>query len=221
MGAPGSVDDQLVSIRNDPLLLWNADADELVNLSSSESALAHDEAAGLQVEEDLFLTADHLTLAGNDEFTPGAQFLGTARVNRDPARVSYVVDPTEDSSGVVADHVYWLSGLAPRDKGDATVDVLSGGFGQTEPAVQPVQEGGGVLTGGEIPALAYVSRSQQWAAPQSAPVSDVLHITAQNLATMTIDVARAKVDCAVQLDVTTDGPLTITLAGCGRTVTFQ
>src|SRR5437762_4224368 len=57
VGAPGSVGDQLPSLRNDPLLLWNATADELVNLQSSESALADDEAAGLQVEEDLFLTA--------------------------------------------------------------------------------------------------------------------------------------------------------------------
>src|SRR5438874_8740539 len=119
VGAPGSVDDQLISIRNDPLLLWNATADELVNLSSSEQAVADDEAAGLQFEEDLFLTADHLTLAGNDEFTPGATFLGTALVNRDPAEVSYVVDPTEDSAGAVADHAYWISGLTQRGQGDA------------------------------------------------------------------------------------------------------
>ena len=55
---PWSTDYQLRLVRNDPLLLWNADADELVNLQSSERALADDEAAGLQVEEDLFVTAE-------------------------------------------------------------------------------------------------------------------------------------------------------------------
>src|SRR5207248_2353464 len=74
VGAPGSVDDQLISIRNIPLLLWNATADELVNLQSSQDAVAADAAAGLHFEEDLFTTADHLTLAANDQFQPGADF---------------------------------------------------------------------------------------------------------------------------------------------------
>ena len=221
VGAPGTVDDQLVSIRNDPLLLWNATADELVNLQSSEAAVSADEAAGLQFEEDLFLTADHLTLAGNDEFTPGATFLGTAKVDRNPSRVSYVLDTTEDSAGVVADHVYWVSGLAARGKGDAVLDVVSTGFGQDVPAVRPVQDGGGALTGGEIPALAYVSRSQAWAKPADAAPGDELVVTAKNLASMTIDVGRARVTCGVKLDVHTDGPLAITLAGCGRVVRFR
>src|SRR5439155_500815 len=83
-----------------------------------------------------------------------------------------VVDPTEDSAGVVADHAYWISGLVPRGKGDATVEVFSKGFGQGIPPVQPVQPGGGALTGGEIPALAYVSRSQSWGSVASAPTQD-------------------------------------------------
>jgi pimeloyl-ACP methyl ester carboxylesterase len=221
VGAPGSVADQLISIRNDPLLLWNVDADELVNLHTSEQAVSDDEAAGLQFEEDLFLTADHLTLAENDEYGPGVAFLGTATVDRDPSRVSYVVDPTEDSAGVVADHAYWLSGLTTRGKGDATVEALSKGFGEGIPPVEAVQQGGGALTGGEIPALAYVSRSQSWEKTPSVPVADELVITAKNLATMTIDVARARVTCDVKLDVQTDGSLTIALAGCGRTLHFH
>jgi hypothetical protein len=145
--------------------------------------------------------------------------LGTARVDRDPARVSYVVDPTEDSVAgrVVADHAYWVSGLAPRGKGDATVDVRSGGFGRGIAPVQPVQTGAGVLTGGEIPAMAYVERSQSWGATPRASVSDSLTITATNLATMTVDPRRARVGCDAALHVTTDGPLTVRLAGCGVT----
>jgi hypothetical protein len=218
VGAPGSVDDQLVSMRNTPLLLWNATADELVNLDTSESALKDDEAAGLHVEEHLFLTADHLTLAANDEFQPGADFLGTERVDRDPPHVSYVVDPTEDNAQArtVADHAYWLSGITPRKAGDATIDVRSEAFGPPDPVQGPQAQGAGALTGGEIPAMAYVSRATTWTQPSSAPAhADVLDITATNVSRVVIDVTRARVTCGVHLRVRSDGPLDVVLSGCG------
>jgi hypothetical protein len=37
---------------------------------------------------------------------------------------------------------------------------------------------------------------------------------------LAIDVGRAAVDSNVHLNVTTDGPMTVTLLGCGRTLTF-
>lgn len=190
-------------------------------MQTSEDAVAADTAAGLRFEEDLFVTADHLTLAANDEFTPGADFLGTQTVDLNPARVSYVVDATEDSSEVVADHAYWISGLRPRHKGNAIVDVLSKAFGRGIAPVDPVEQGAGALTGGEIPALAYVSRSQSWGEAPKKPADDVLTIDGKNLAAMTIDVERARVTCDVTLDVHTDGPLAVTLAGCGKTLSFS
>jgi pimeloyl-ACP methyl ester carboxylesterase len=219
VGAPGSVEDQLISIRNVPLLLWNATADELVNLRTSEDAVSADAAAGLNFEEDLFLTADHLTLSANDEFQPGADFLGTAPVDRDPPRVSYVVDPTEDSTlaQTVADHAYWLSGMTPRGKGDATVDALSAAFGVTPPATvnAALGQGAGALTGGEIPAMAYVSRRSAQLPFGPSPKRDALTITATNLARVVVDVARAGLSCHPDLRVTTDGPLDVVLGGCG------
>jgi hypothetical protein len=202
------------------LLLWNSTEDELVNLQTSENAVAADTAAGIRFTEDLFLTADHLTLAANDQFAPGADFLGTARVDRNPARVSFVVDPTEDSATArtVSDHAYWLSGLTPRGKGDAVVDAFSKGLGTKVPAVEPVQTSGGALTGGEIPAMAYVERSQSWSPAAKAFPLNVLTVDAHNLSAMTVDVRRARLSCDVVVQAHTDGPLTITLAGCGRTL---
>jgi hypothetical protein len=46
-------------------------------------------------------------------------------------------------------------------------------------------------------------------------VRDALDIKAANIASTTIDPARARVDCGATLNVTTDGPLTIDLGGCG------
>ncbi|HMC68303.1 MAG TPA: hypothetical protein VKJ07_04035, partial [Mycobacteriales bacterium] len=215
--------DQLVSLRNTPLLLWNSTEDELVNISTSEQAVSDDTAAGIRFTENLFLTADHLTLAANDQFQPGADWLGTARVDRDPAHVTYVVDPTEDSAaaGMVADHAYWLSGLRPRGKGDATADALSRAFGVGDPAVLPVAQSGGAVTGGEIPAMAYYQRSQQWGPTPKSARHNVIVIAAKNLAAMTIDVVRAHVSCSVALQVKTDGPLAVTLLGCGKTLHFR
>ena len=47
VGAPGAVGDQLASLRNTPLLLWNSTADELVNLRTAEDAYTAVTAAGL------------------------------------------------------------------------------------------------------------------------------------------------------------------------------
>jgi len=223
VGAPGSVSDQLASLRNTPLLLWNATADELVNIQTSEQAVTDDTAAGIRFTEDLFLTADHLTLAANDSFQPGVDWLGTATIDPNPAHITYVVDPTEDSSQAqtVADHVYWISGLRDRGSGDGTVDVVSAAFGQGTPGVLPLQYGAGALTGGEIPALAFVSRAQAWGAVPRIARADELIITAHNLASITIDPRRARVSCDAVLKVTTDGPLTVTLAGCSRSVSFR
>ena len=118
VGEPGSVKDQLVSLRNTPLLAWNSTEDELVNINTSENAVKANTAAGIRFEEDKFLTADHLTLAANDEFGPGAAFLGTPRVDRNPYHVTYVVDPTEDNAKAttVGDHAYWVSASRPGQR---------------------------------------------------------------------------------------------------------
>src|SRR5207244_35139 len=79
------------------------------------------------------------TLAINDEYGPAADFLGTARVDRDPAHVTFVANPKMDfaNRGLVGDHAYWLSGVRLRDAGGdnplGTIDVRSEGFGATDP----------------------------------------------------------------------------------------
>lgn len=223
VGSPGSVADQLASLRHTPLLVWNAAGDELVNLRTAEDAHAGLVAAGIRHTYDLFLTADHLTLAGNDEYGPGADYLGEHRVDRDPARVTYVLDPREDNpdAGVVADHAYWLSGLELRDADAAptgTIDVRSLASGEGEAEVLPVAQGAGVLTGGNLPALSFATRELAWTDAPSEPAADRLVVEATNIARVVVDVARAGVSCDVALEVTTDGPLDIVLAGCDRVV---
>lgn len=223
VGIPGTVDDQLASLRNTPIAAWNGQEDELVPVTQSEPAQQALAAAGLRYEARLFTTADHLTLAANDEFAPGVAFLGEHRVDRDPAHVTYVVDPREDNleGAVVGDHAYWLGGLQIGAGGPTgTADVRSSGFGVGDAPVLGVSTGAGNLAGGFYPAMPYLQRTQTWGEAPTAPVADVLTVTSRNVTTMSIDVTRARVTCAVRLEVTTDVPLAVDLPGCDRTESF-
>jgi hypothetical protein len=226
-----SADNNLVpSLRNIPIQMWNMATDELVPESSYLPTAQALDAAGYRYDLDIFAPGDHLTLAINDQFAPAAAFLGTAAVDRNPPHVTYVVDPALDypQLGLVADHAYWLSGLTVRNTtppvtgghAEGTIDAVSHGSGTGDPPPSATQYGAGTLTGGTLPALAYTSRYKTWGAAPAAVTADRLDITAANVATVTVDPARARVDCNVVLDVHTDGPLTVNLAGCGRTLQY-
>jgi hypothetical protein len=75
--------------------------------------------------------------------------------------------------------------------------------------------GSGTLTGGTFPSISYTSQSRTWGPTPSAPVADVLDIKATNVSAITVDVARAHVDCNVTLNIQSDGPLAVKLQGCG------
>jgi hypothetical protein len=215
-----SDNNMVASLRNIPVLMWNAAADELVpETSYLPTALALDQ-DGYRYELDVF-SGEHLTLAINDQYAPAAEFLGTAKVDRNPAHVTYVVDPSLDHANLsfVADHAYWLSGLKPRDASQqGTADAFSHSFGTGDPVASATQLGAGTLTGGNLGTLAFTRNYKTWGpAPPIAP-ADRIDLTAKNVSALAINVKRAGVSCNVDLRVTSDGPLTIDLAGCKRTI---
>jgi hypothetical protein len=226
-----SNNDVLASMRNLPVLMWNASADELVNASDYGQTAEKLSSLGYRYELDVYqpcanslcspVLANHLMLAINDQFAPAAAFLGSATVNPNPAHVTYVADTARDHPeyGIVGDHAYWVSGVTVRQSGtDGQVDVFSHGFGTGAPIASGSQPGTGTLTGGNMGPLAYASLTQTWSPATPAPASDTLDVNATNIATATIDPSRARVDCNAKLNVTSDGPITVTLAGCNRTV---
>jgi pimeloyl-ACP methyl ester carboxylesterase len=226
VGIPGTVNDQLPSLRNNPILAWNAGADELVNISESEQAVADLTAAGLRFTEWLFPAADHLTLATNDEYGPGAAWLGEHKVDRSPPHVTYVVDPTEDNkqATAVGDHAFWTSGLTVRDSAKSptgTFDARSEGFGVGDGQPTGQKQGGGVLVGGNHQASPYVERSQDWTPAPKEPVVDRLDVVATNIATATVDATRARLSCSPQLNVKTDGPLDLRIVCAKRVVSYR
>ncbi len=237
-----SNNDVLASLRNLPVLMWNNSGDELVNPALFGATSAKLLNLGYRYETDVFqpcatspsptkcspLFPNHLELAVNDEYAPAAAFLGSAQVDPNPAHVTYVVDTARNRPGLslVADHAYWISGLTIRSAShtsttgdpEGQIDAISHGFGRGDPLQLTPQVGAGTLTGGQLGPLHYASTSRSWGAAPPAPALDVLNVSATNIATATVDPARARVDCHAILRITTDGPIAVTLAGCGRTV---
>ncbi|TMB15849.1 MAG: hypothetical protein E6J71_17955 [Deltaproteobacteria bacterium] len=225
-----SGDDNLVaSLRNIPFLMWNSAVDELVPPTDYEPTARQLDNLGYRYELDVFAPSEHLTLAINDQYAPAAEFLDLTKVERDPAHVTYVIDPTLDypALGFVADHAYWLSGVKLRDStppatgghAEGTIDAFSHGFRVGDPTPSDTQLGSGMLTGGNLPTpLLFTSQSKSWGPVPSIPQARRIDLTARNIAAVTIDVRRARVDCSVDLHVETDGPITIRLDRCRRTV---
>lgn len=222
--ATSNTNAMLASLRNLPIRSWAASTDELVPVVGTVQQARTLDALGYRYVFDLFSPAEHLTLAINDEYAPIAAWLGSARVDRNPAHVTYVRNPSMDfaQDGTVADHAYWLSGITVRDptagSGLGTIDVRSAGFGTGDPTPSGTQVGGGVLTGGTLPAMLMAEQSQTWGAAPPAPIADRLDINATNIGRVIIDPARAHVDCNAALSITSDGPVAVQLEGCPRAV---
>ena len=231
--------DVLASMRNLPVLMWNNSADELVNASDYTQTAMKLLNLGYRYQLDVYqpcasplcsaLFPDHLELAVNDQFAPAAAFLGTAQVDRNPSHVTYVVEGARNYGqyGMIGDHAYWVSGLTLRTQShtasngdpEGQFDAVSHGLGTGDPTASGVSgPTPGTLTGGYMGDLHYVSFIQTWGAVPTAPRSDSINVTATNIGAASIDVTRAGVDCNVKLGVTTDGPIAITLLGCGRVV---
>jgi hypothetical protein len=213
-----SSDNNLVpSLRNIPVLMWNASTDELVPAASYLPTANALDQAGYRYELNIF-TAEHLTLAINDQYAPAAEFLGTANVDRNPPHVTYVADPSLDHAnlGFVGDHAYWLSGVKTRGAGQGTVDAFSYGFGAGDPLASATQFGAGTLTGGNLGTLAFTRQYKTWGPVPPIPSANRIDLTAKNVAAVTINPKRARVNCNVDLHVSSDGPVTVNLAACGR-----
>jgi dienelactone hydrolase len=228
-GPASSTNRMLASVRHVPFLIWAGQNDTLVPVSGTTAQAETLDELGYRYAFHLFAGIGHLELAVNDQYAPAAGYLGTARVARNPAHVSYVVNPRMSFRrvGTVADHAYWLSGMRLRRTSGAAplgeVDAFSDGFALRDPRPMPTTTGPGTLEGGNLGTLAYTETAKQWGL--ASPVRkrrNRLRLDATNLKRITVHVKRAGLSCRrLRLRIETDGPLAVRLAGCGRTVRFR
>jgi hypothetical protein len=101
-----------------------------------------------------------------------------------------------------------------------TIDVRSHGFAVGDPPATATSAVAGTLPPGNLGVLGYGGQARDWQAAPPAQKANRLDIAAANVKSVTIDPRRAHVTCRAQLAATSDGPLTVTLAGCGRVQAF-
>jgi hypothetical protein len=210
--------------------MWNTHGDELVPDPEYTATAATLDSLGYRYELKAYrpcanpacspLFPNHLQLAINDQYAPAADFLGTATVDRNPAHVTYAKDPTLDHGdlGLVGDHAYWVSAVKLRSSSTGQIDVFSHGFGAADPPVGQTQIGLGTLSGGNLGDIQFDDRKKTWGAPPPAPVANRLDVNANGVSAATVDPQRAHVGCDAQVNITSDGPIDVTLAGCNRVV---
>jgi hypothetical protein len=216
-------------MRNTPVMTWIGLLDEGSTPDRQTTSSSNLQKEGLRFVFDQFPAADHLTLATNDEYSPLVEFLETPRLNPDPSHVTFVVQTKRDSARAktVADHAYWLSGLKLRntESPDGSVvgpsgqiDAYSQAFGLGPAMAKGAVTSMGVLQGGAHGPTPYIRSSQELDPPAKTQAMDTLVVTAKNIASMTVDVRRARLSCNPIIKATSDGPLSILLKGCDRVV---
>jgi pimeloyl-ACP methyl ester carboxylesterase len=216
---PGTTPAFDASMRNIPVMAWFGQNDELANPATVEAGYAVAQQAGIRYDHWVFAPAGHITIGNNDEFGPAVQFLGDHTVDRDPAHVTYTFDPSLDPKALSAsDHAYWLSGLRlGAGKSSGTVDARSRASGAGEAPVEPVKPSAATLNGGSHGPLPYTRRTIEWGAAPRTAKANALDVTTTGLSAVTIDAPRAGVGCDAALNVSSDGPLKVTLGGCDVT----
>ncbi len=221
-----------------PFMAMTGDVDSTTNCHpGGNPALEEWLALNQEYEWWNFLEHPHAFSSRPRDWKPFVDFLGMKKRAADPAHIVYGVDGDmiEPNFGMNSDHAYWISNLTLRDlkhqmKIDAAdpvaagsappygmIDVMSYGFGKGDPVPNPVVKGSGTFSFGvDYPWPNYNSQQVTWGPAPAVPVRNVIDIKAENIATVTIDPKRAKVDCNATINIESDGPMQVRLLGCAR-----
>lgn len=219
---PGATGPWLPSARHVPFLNVVAAEDEVVPLARARAqsrgaphqGVAGFEQLGYRHRFVVYSPAHHDTPAAHGYDVPMAgEFLGSARVVRDPARVTFVYDPDADDAalGLIHDHAYWVSGLVVAEGADrGTIDVRSHATGRGDP------DGHTATGAGEGP-LPYREWSRSWGEAPEVAADNRLTVHVAGLSAARLDTVRAGLDPAAPLvvEITADGPGVLRLAAAG------
>ncbi|MFP5021023.1 hypothetical protein [Pseudonocardia phyllosphaerae] len=223
---PGSkISELLPSRRNQPVMEWAGANDDFIPYPITRERADAYKAGDYDYEflSHTGLAAEHLVMCKNGMWDLATDWLGDSPRAKNPPQVTYVRNPLMDDpqSGLVGDRAYWLSGIESRDPQQlGAVDVVTEGLGKAPAPVPPAKTEPGVSPGTVSPVNPYLREYRHLDEPVDAPENDVLHIRSAGVGAVTVDPERAGVDCDAKLQVATDGPLTVSLAGCDRTESF-
>jgi hypothetical protein len=231
-GAGSESATMLDSLRWVPVMALSGTGDPLVPVTNTYYTMLTLQHLGYRFDDWHFCDAGsctHVDYRGWYDGWIAPRFLAWSRslppVPVDPPHVTYTANSVmnEPKYGLNADHAYWLSKIAVRDGEHpppvgilGNVDVVSRGFGAGDAAVNPLEHEEGTGPGNSTGAWNRIA--QTWGAVPKAPKANQLDVTVKNIASVTIDPRRARVGCDAKVNITSDGPVDVTLAGCNRTI---
>jgi len=233
----------LENARNLPYMNLAGGQDELVpfagaraqNLGAPEYGVQGFDQLSYRFHFLVYDVSDHLALAILDNYPMAADFLGDAHVDRNPTHVTFAYVPAADdpTHGLVHNHAYWVSNLQVADPtrnpypqpdprtafgfpGKGVVDAFSHAFGLGDPPstsgqFQCVTPGSPSQCG----PLPYTEFNRTWGdSPPIAP-QNRLDVKLSNLAAVTVDARRAKLQLCqtISLFTDTDSSSQLLLAG--------
>jgi pimeloyl-ACP methyl ester carboxylesterase len=202
------------NLRNVPLLMWEGTNDELVPLAGTLQYEKHLSDLGYRHEQDFFAGEDHFLESIVDEWNRPSEFLGQARVNRDPEEVVYRAMPEMDNTayGLVHDHAYWVSQVRVAEGArSALVDARSEATNVGKPVAVPTA---GVGVAAQPFGGVYVSKGIQWT-PTTQASSNTLDVALTDVASATLWIQRANIDTHDPITLTTDSNVASTLVFAG------
>jgi hypothetical protein len=222
-----------------PAAVMTGDKDVNTNCHPGNKLLDRYVASGQQIKWWNFLEHPHPFSTIPRDWAPFAEYLGMRKRVTDPPLVTYYynVDQNELKYGINADHAYWVSAVKIRNanyKGPADpslkpeevaaapaygrVEVFSHGMGLGRPVANaPVKTSDSYYWAvPTYPWPNYNAEEVSWQPIPKNPVSDVLDIKAENIASLTIDPTRARISCNATVNVHSDGPIQVKIRGCTK-----
>lgn len=202
----------LDNMRHVPLLMWNGTNDELVPVPGPLQTERRLNDLVYEHRLDLFPGYDHFLFSMLDEWGPGRDWLGSARISRDPTHVVYRAMPEMDrpALGLRHDHAYWVSGIVvAAGARSGLVDAVSTARPNFKPTLGPVLPAGTVPTphlslGLEVTGITITS----------ATLANGLDVALTDVSAVTFWPERAGARRgSFVLKVRTNGAVRITLAG--------
>jgi hypothetical protein len=199
----------VVNARWVPYILGDGVADELVPVSSVLQQVQTFLNDGNRVHFELYPAEDHMVFATQDGFSSEISQLGTTTRVTNPGRITYAWYPVlqDPKLGLGPTGVYWVRGISGRTGSTlAKLDVQSDAL--PNPSITTEQSQSANVPGDPTPAVVV---DQTWKlGPSLSKRSPLLTMSLTNVATIGIDMARAKLSRST-VRITTDGPTVVRL----------
>jgi hypothetical protein len=204
--------DRTPNVRSVPMVISNADTDELSPYPNLLVTIQRYEAARDRFT--LFSTTggDHVATLAEDGFsTQVAALHGAPASTNDPGTIDYTWCPevVDHNLGLGPTSLYWLSGLSEHNNASGAIShIVANDAAIPEPA-ETEQLYASVVDPPDAPPMQLLKGS--WTSGATPPATSIIKLTLTNVATLTIDTAAAKLPTGAAT-VDTDGATTLTLS---------